>query len=215
MSYKVILFDHDDTLVQTIRPKWAQHKYIAQAHYNKELTEEKIRHHWGKPFSILLQELYETDDIDEALAHNIHTRHRFPKVLFPETLEVLQALRQSGMTLGLITATMRVSLEYDFATLNIMKSYFDYTQTEEDSEFHKPDPRVFDPLKPWLAEKGLSPHDVLSVGDSLNDMRAAKEAGFQFIGVCTGLVTREDFKEHGVDVLDSLRDLLPVVSSLK
>ncbi len=210
MSYKVILFDHDDTLVQTIQPKWAQHKHIARAYYNIELTDDKIRQHWGKPFSILLQELYETDDVDEALAHNIRTRDAFPKVLFPETSEVLNQLQQSGKRLGLVTATLRQSLEYDLATLNITKNNFKYTQTQENSKFHKPDPKVFDPTKEWLTHEGISFDEVLYVGDALTDMQAAVGAGFHFAGVCTGLVTAEEFKAHGVEALNSLQDLLPV-----
>ncbi len=52
---KAILFDHDDTLVQTIKSKWAQHKYIAKTFYHKNLKDEELRLHWGKPFTELVE----------------------------------------------------------------------------------------------------------------------------------------------------------------
>lgn len=48
---KVVLFDHDDTLVGTISTKWAEHKFIAKKYYQKELTDDEIRLHWGKPLA--------------------------------------------------------------------------------------------------------------------------------------------------------------------
>ena len=40
---KAVLFDHDDTLVDTIGTKWAQHKFIADKYYAKQLTDEEIK----------------------------------------------------------------------------------------------------------------------------------------------------------------------------
>ena len=208
MDCKVILFDFDDTLVETIKPKWAQHKYVAKTYYNKELHEDEIRLHWGKPFSLLLKELYQTDKIEEATTYNIATRERFPKLLFPEMTNVIEELKRRGKVLGIVTATSTCSLDYDFASLNIKKSYFDYVQTQEDSQFHKPDPRVFEPTKAWLSEQGYTNSDVLYIGDALTDMKAAQEAGFNFIGTSTGLVSAKNFESLGVRALHSLSDLL-------
>lgn len=211
MTYKVILFDHDDTLVQTLKSKWAQHKHIALNYYNKELEDDEIRLHWGKPLSVLLKELYGTNDIEQATRYNIETRHIFPKTLFLETSDVIGKLRGAGKILGIVTATSRSSLDYDFRTLNIEKEKFDYIQTQEDSAFHKPDPRVFKPAKLWISKLGYSSRDVLYIGDALTDMKAAREAEFQFMGTCTGLVSAEVFKKHGALALKSFSDLLFVV----
>ena len=35
-NIKAVFFDHDDTLVGTIVPKWAHHKHVARTHYGKE-----------------------------------------------------------------------------------------------------------------------------------------------------------------------------------
>src|ERR1700733_9818398 len=113
-SIKVVLFDHDDTLVGSIKAKWAQHKFIARTFYDKKLTDEDIQLHWGKPFTVLLKLLYGTDHIDMAMSYNIATRSKFPKVLFKDTIKTLNILHESGKKLGLVTATTRSSLNYDF-----------------------------------------------------------------------------------------------------
>jgi len=197
-SIKVVLFDHDDTLVGSIKAKWAQHKFIARTFYDKKLTDADIRPHWGKPFTVLLKLLYGTDHIDMAMSYNIATRSKFPKVLFKDTIKTLTALHKSGKKLGLVTATTQSSLNYDFQTLKIPKNLFDFIQTEDDTIFHKPDSRVFEPVLKWIAERQIQPHEVLCVGDQLTDMTIAHEVGFKFIGVGTGLTSVEEFEQHQV-----------------
>lgn len=211
-SIKMILFDHDDTLVSTLKAKWAQHKYIAQMFYGKKLKNEELRLHWGKPLTLLLKLLYETDHIDIAMSYNIATRSKFPKTLFKDTISTLSTLHGLGKKLGLVTATTCSSLEYDLKTLRIPSELFDYIQTEDDTVFHKPDSRVFDPALLWAAKQGIQPHEVLYVGDHLNDMFAARGAGIGFIGVGTGLISTEEFKEHQAKGISHLSDLINVNS---
>ena len=206
-SMKVVLFDHDDTLVSTIRAKWAQHKYVAKKFYGKELCDSEIRLHWGKPLTVLIKNLYETDNIDMAMSYNLATREKFPKSLFEDTLDTLASLRQSGLKLGLVTATTRSSLEHDLKTLKISKEFFQYIQTEDDTVLHKPDPRVFDPILRWLSAQNIQPSEVVYVGDAITDMKAAIGVGFHFIGVGTGLVSPEEFAEQNVQSIKRLGDL--------
>lgn len=205
---KIVLFDHDDTLVGTIKAKWAQHKFIAERFYGKKLKDEELHMHWGKPLTVLISKLYETDHIDMAMSYNIATRSQFPKQLFPGTVDTLKSLRKAGKKLGLVTATTLSSLNHDFGTLGISKQLFDYIQTEDDTEFHKPDPRVFEPAKIWLKEQNIKEHEVLYVGDHLKDLQAARGSQFHFIGVETGLISREEFAKHESQSVKKLSDLL-------
>lgn len=206
---KAVLFDHDDTLVGTIEAKWAAHKHVAKTHYNKELLDEEIRQHWGKPLSTLVGLLYETNDIDTALKREMATHPDFPKRLFESTIGVLERIRQLGKFVGLVTATSRRSFVYDLDTLGIPLALFDYTHTEDDAVFHKPDSRVFEPAKQWLAQHDIVAEEAMYVGDGLHDKRAAEDAGFNFVGVATGLVTVEEFRKAGAKAVASLEDLLP------
>lgn len=204
---QVVLFDHDDTLVETIVAKWAHHKFVAKTFYGKDLTDDEIRPHWGKPFPVLVGLLYETDDIEEALAHNASCHEDYPKVLMAHTIPKLRELHTGGKRLGIITATSRFSFEHDMDLHGMPKEIIDYTQTADDTEFHKPDGRVFEPAKEWAEIHGIQPHQILYVGDGLHDMRAAQEAGLIFIGVETGLTTAEEFLDHGAKSVPSTADL--------
>jgi len=203
-----VIFDHDDTLVGSYKAKWAQHKHVAQTWYNKELTDDEIRQHWGKPFRTLIRLLYETEDLDTAFRRMMAVHKAYPKLLLPETIPTLQSVHDSGRLIGVVTATMRFSFEHDLDELGIPRNLLDYTQTEDETEHHKPDKRVFDPAKSWLRAMGVNDSEVLYVGDGLHDYAAASGAGFRFLGVETGLVNQLQFIDAGAVCVSSLGKLL-------
>ncbi|MGH8569469.1 MAG: HAD-IA family hydrolase, partial [Gammaproteobacteria bacterium] len=69
----------------------------------------------------------------------------------------------------------------------------------------KPSP---EPLLYATQNLGVSAEDSLMVGDSINDVLAARAAGMPVIGVCYGYNYGEDIAEAHPDyVLDSLAEL--------
>ena len=205
---KVVLFDHDDTLVGTKDTKWAQHKFTAKKYYGKELTDEEIKLHWGKPLEELICILYSTTDADQAMMHLKRHHLEFPKDLFAETIPTLTQLKAKGFLTGVITASNRYSFEHDLNLHHIASMLLDYTQTSDDTKFHKPDSRVFEPVIAWLTKQHIHPSEVIYVGDGLHDMKAALGAGFQFIGVQTGLVTAKEFQQNGAKSVVNIAHLL-------
>jgi phosphoglycolate phosphatase-like HAD superfamily hydrolase len=206
---KAVFFDHDDTLVGTIGAKWAHHKYVARTWYGKDLSDGEIRKHWGVPFSQLVGALYGGDNPEEAIRRNLSCEDDFPKLLLEGTFPTLRRLHSAGKILGIITATSRRSFEHDLTLHQFPRDIIGYTQTEDDTTFHKPDPRVFEPAVAWLAEQDVSPGETLYVADGLHDMRAAIGAGLNFIGVATGLVSLDEFHEAGVPAIKTLSELMP------
>ncbi|MBI3624027.1 HAD hydrolase-like protein [Candidatus Saccharibacteria bacterium] len=183
---------------------------MARTWYNKELLDEELHHHWGKPLHEMVCLLYETDDVELALARNRLVRGDFPKVLFDETIGVLERLRARDKMVGIVTATSQNSIGYDMGTLGVPSALFDYVQTANDTDYHKPDPRVFEPTLEWLSRFAIRPHEVVYVGDGLHDMESASGAGLRFIGVETGLVSSEDFRRRGAVAIGSLTELVAV-----
>ncbi len=205
----VVLFDHDDTLVRTIDAKWAHHKYTARIYYNKDLTDAELRLHWGKPLHELVCLLYGTSDTEQALAHNAAHHKDYPKELFTGSLPTLRRLKAAGKQVGIVTATSRYSFEHDLTLHKVPRKLLDYTQTADDTQFHKPNPYVFSPVLDWLETKLIKPKEVLYVGDGLHDLEAASGAGFNFLGVETGLVTAQQFKRAGAVSVKSIADVFP------
>lgn len=84
-------------------------------------------------------------------------------------------------------------LEPDHLLASRIESFY----YKDNTQFHKPDPRVFNEL---LAAHNLSPQNSAYVGDSIGDAIAAKQAGLHFIASLeSGLRQREDFSGHTVD----------------
>lgn len=204
---KAIFFDHDDTLVGTMKTKWAQHKYIARKFYGKKLKEEDLRIHWGKPFTSLLKLLYETDHVDIAMSYNIATHAQFPKLLFEDTLATLKFFRATEKKIGLISSTSLSHLQNDFNTLGISKQFFDYVQTEDDTYFHKPDPRVFEPALKWFKKHDIQPSEVVYVSSFVRDLAAIREARFNFIGITTGITSFAEFSKYQIPAIHQLSSL--------
>ncbi len=212
--YDVILFDIDDVLLKTSRVKWAQHKFVAKKYYNIELTDETLAKHWGKPFHKMIELLYEQADTPQNMANNF-VRHEleFRKQLFPDTLGVLDKLHKAGATMGLITSMRWEIAKIEIKLLKLPLQYFTVVQGSDDSEFHKPDPRVFDPALQTLAQKGFhNKAKMVYIGDALSDFVAARDAGLQFIAVPLGMATANAFHKAGATtVVKQLRDILPLV----
>ncbi len=141
--------------------------------------------------------LYDTDDQETALANNLAHHREYPQTLFAATIPTLQYLKAIGMMTGVVTATIRESILHDHVELGIPPELIDYIQAADDSTYHKPDPRVFEPAIHWLGQQGITPNEVLYVGDGLHDMHAALGAGFAFLGVETGLVSADEFSGAG------------------
>lgn len=206
-NIKAVLFDHDDTLVGTILPKWAHHKHVAKMLYGKDLLDEEIRPHWGKPLPELVKILYETENVEEALANNALSREQFPKILFEGSVELLNSLHNRGIKTGIITATSRFSFEHDLNFHKFPRESIDYTQTADDTQYHKPDPRVFEPAIEWLQKRTIELGEVVYIADGLHDLNAARDVGFQFVGVETGLVRSSDFMANGVKSFPTIMDI--------
>jgi phosphoglycolate phosphatase-like HAD superfamily hydrolase len=82
-----------------------------------------------------------------------------------------------------------------------------FVQGADATAYHKPDGRVFDPALACLGALAIPRSQVLYVGDALMDHQAATSASIHFVGVATGLVTVEQFKEAGVPALGRLGEL--------
>jgi len=202
-----VFFDHDDTLVGTIAAKSDQHKHVARTYYDKDLSDEEISKHWGKPLQELVCLLYGTNDVDQAMTHNIAHHEDFQKNLFEATIPTLKNIKAAGKMIGIITATSRFSFEHDLELHQVPRDLLDYTQTADDTAYHKPDKRVFDPAISWLSDNGIKPEEVVYIGDGLHDMKAALGAGFSFLGVETGLVTSDQFKAENASSIPSIANL--------
>lgn len=205
---RAVLYDHNDTLVETFGSKIPQFQFAAKEWYGKDLSEEEIRANWGGPFKQLCGILFETDDIELAYERVMTIHHNYPQHVFPDTIQTLQRVHSRGILQGVVTSTTRESFNFDAEFQGLPLNLFEHIQTQEDTPYHKPDPRVFEPSIEWLDTYGIERDEVTYIGDALSDFEAAKAVGFNFIGVEQGIVTHEQFQEAGAFSVSSLSKII-------
>lgn len=127
----------------------------------------------------------------ETYAQNVSQRSR----LYPGVMDGLNAMQRLGYVLGCVTNKAARFTEPLLRDLGIL-AYFKIVVSGDTTPRKKPDPL---PLI-YAAEKlGVPPADCLMVGDSVNDVSAARQAGFQVVCVPYGY-------NHGNDIRDAEPD---------
>ena len=126
--------------------------------------------------------------------------------LFPAVADTLGALHAKGLPLALVTNKQTPFVAPILASLDIAK-YFTVVIGGDDVKNKKPHP---EPLLLVAEKLGLAPGELLFVGDSRNDIQAAKAAGCSSIGLTYGYNYGEPISLSEPDhIFDQFNELLP------
>jgi phosphoglycolate phosphatase len=124
-------------------------------------------------------------------------------VLFPGTLEMLQALKARQHFLAVATGKNRRGLN-DALAHSQLQGMFDATRTADETA-SKPDPLM---LRELMAEFGVAPERTLMIGDTTHDLQLAANAGAPRVAVSYGAHEKETFEAHDpLFVAHSTREL--------
>lgn len=111
--------------------------------------------------------------------------------------EALDKLIAMGKQLMVLTSRTHGELKHLLEPDHLLASRIQAFYYKDNTQFHKPDPRVFDEL---LAENGLLAENCAYIGDSPSDAAAAKQAGLHFIASLeSGIRTEQSFDTYNVD----------------
>ncbi|MFK8828948.1 phosphoglycolate phosphatase [Klebsiella michiganensis] len=126
--------------------------------------------------------------------------------LFPAVADTLGALHAKGLPLALVTNKPTPFVAPILASLDIAK-YFTVVIGGDEVKNKKPHP---EPLLLVAEKLGLAPAELLFVGDSRNDIQAAKAAGCSSIGLTYGYNYGEPISLSEPDyIFDQFNELLP------
>jgi len=208
---KKIIFDFDGVLVDSLEHNIKEVQRMAEVFGFGKLERKEIIKHWGIIFEKFLEALMPGVTVEMYIQKRVELGlHKNVPKHFEGARRTLRKLSKK-YPLSLISNRERITLGELMAGNGIKKEWFQYIQTASDTEFHKPDPRVFEKVLAILEKDGISKEEILYVGDHSVDFEASKGAGLNFVGILSGhLVTREEFIRAGVlpeRVLDSVRDL--------
>jgi phosphoglycolate phosphatase len=123
--------------------------------------------------------------------------------IFPGTLEGLRELSAGGYKLGVVTNALQHLAETVLARFAIAP-FLQVVIGGDRVVLHKPHP---EPLWQACDTLGVAPHETLMVGDSINDVAAARAAGCEVVCVPHGYDQGQPVHELGCDVLVALTAL--------
>ncbi len=125
--------------------------------------------------------------------------------VYPGVVETLDYLQQTPLRLACVT-NKASSFTHDLLAALDLERYFELVVAGDTTARKKPDPM---PLQYAANHFGLECRDCLMVGDSSNDVLAARAAGFAIVCVPYGYNHGVDIRESEPDlVVDNLRELI-------
>ncbi len=218
----VVLFDLDGTLIDTI-PDLADALDWMLARMDRPAAgPDKVRIWIGNGMDKLLQRaLRDADGADPSAALMDRARELFRErygrhfcersCLYEGTEACLAALSAAGIGLGIVTNKPTQFTEPLLETLGI-RGYFGAVLGGDALPERKPDPT---PL--FEAVRRIDPEAsrVVMVGDSVNDIEAARRAGYPVICLTYGYNHGQDIRDGRPDaVIDSLRELPALIEGV-
>jgi len=113
--------------------------------------------------------------------------------------------------IGLMTNRGNTSLEWAAKKMGLKLSLFDFIQTG-DNGMPRVLPEFFDPAISWAESQGFSKNEIVHFGNTIHyDLAPAKSAGIDFVGVCSGVASKDDFSVKGLPPKKIVRlDALPL-----
>ncbi|ART80960.1 phosphoglycolate phosphatase [Oceanisphaera avium] len=130
--------------------------------------------------------------------------------LFPGVIETLNALKAAGLTLALVT-NKPFRFVPDILAATQLVPFFSHALGGDSLAQKKPDPA---PLLHTCQALNILPSHSIMVGDSENDVLAAKAAGMQVAGLTYGYNYGKSIATSQPDwVLDDIRGLIELVKN--
>lgn len=219
---KAVMIDLDGTLLDTACDLAAAANMMLRELGRAELPLETIQSYIGKGIQKLVKRSL-TGSLDDEPEISLFDRampiyeRDYAKTLcvntqpYPGVVEGLHALRKAGFRLACITNKAEVF------TLPLLRAtelldYFDIVLSGDSLPEKKPHPL---PLLHACKHFGILPHEMLLIGDSLNDAEAARAAGCHIFCVPYGYNEGRDVHELDCDaIVPSVYDATKLIQKL-
>ncbi|MDO6620040.1 MULTISPECIES: phosphoglycolate phosphatase [unclassified Shewanella] len=202
-NIKAIAFDLDGTLIDSVPDLAAATNATLTELSLPNAQEAQVRSWVGNGANMLMRralmfaqpQVTDTQAIDAQLEqvmprfmHHYGLHLEKHSSLYPNVLSTLKQIKAAGYNMAIVT-----NKPYKFTTPLLesfgISAFFDLVLGGDSLEKMKPDPL---PLTHILQQWQLEPAQLLMVGDSKNDILAAKSAGLSSIGLTYGYNYGED-----------------------
>ncbi len=219
---KLIAFDLDGTLLDSVPDLALAADQAVQALGFPGVTELEVRDYVGNGADVLIgRSLSRNLVVDPDLSKDVHAKARelfddfYEKTghklshLYANVKETLVALHEAGFTLAIITNKPSKFVPHILLQHGI-ENYFSDVIGGDTFPNKKPDPMALN----WLLDKHkVDASQMLMVGDSKNDILAARNAGCVSFGLTYGYNHGEPISNAKPDfVADDIAQLLEIVA---
>jgi len=208
LRVKAVMVDLDGTLADTVPDLAAAANLMLRELGRPGLDEGVIRDFVGKGIAKLVERalaggrdgavpeesLKQALPVYERCYAAVNGRHT---TVYPGVMEGLQALRAARLPLACVTnKAERFTLPL-LEHLELAR-YFEQIVAGDTLPQRKPDP---EPLLHACRKFGIAPHEMLMIGDSVNDAQAARAAGCPVFCVTYGYNEGRDVRTLDVDAI--------------
>jgi pyrophosphatase PpaX len=210
---EAVLFDLDGTLIDTVELIMTSARYATRVVLGEALPDDVLRHNIGIPLKAQMAE-YAPDHVPELLAaYRAHNDAVHDELIceYPGTLQALQALREAGYRMGVVTSkSTPVALRgLDFFEL---RPYFEAIVGYEDTKVHKPQA---EPVLECARRMRVDPEHCLYVGDSPHDIACGNAAGALTAAALWGPFPRRVLEPGPTFAFDSLGEIVGLLKASK
>lgn len=203
MRFKNIIFDFDGTLIDSRPGVVKTFKKVVGELASKKLKEKEITQLIGKPLAQIISILLNTND--EALIKKgcglfqeyYNEKEIYHNILYPGIEEILRLFKKQSLQLFIVSNKIESFIKKILEQHNL-KEYFNAILGTDgtDKQSKKPDQ-----IKNLLNLYKLKKPETVMVGDTENDILAAKENSIYSIGVTWGYGSESNLIKAGADTI--------------
>lgn len=216
MDAKLVIFDLDGTLLNTIQDLANSINYVLEKHNYPTHSVEKYKYFVGNGVKKLIERALPQESQGAEIVNKLQEDYvahyalhdKDTTVPYNGIVELLNELKSRGKILAV------ASNKHHQATVELTQHYFgadtfSVVYGKRDGVEAKPDPRiVFD----IIGQCGVSAAQVLYIGDSNTDMMTAQNASVCSVGVTWGFRTREELQTHNANyIIESPMELIELI----
>ena len=221
-NVKVILFDLDGTLIDSVPQLYLAVQAALKASQLSAVSLEQVRDWIGNGADVLLKraicQQYHFTDVDDTLFQQVKAEfdHQYQMgidrdySLYPAVKETLSVLALAGYSMAVVTNKPHQFVQPLLQSAGIAE-FFRYTLGGGCLPVKKPDPL---PLQYLCEQFNVQPTETLMVGDSKNDIQAARAAGIPVVGLSYGYNHGEPIENSEPDwVLHRFDELVSLLNA--
>ena len=216
MGLQTVLFDFDGTIADTLPVSFKAFNYVFNKYDKRNLTDKEIMQLFGPIEDVIIRnQLHNQEKVEYAIEDfydQYEKGHQREFERLADIQNMLDAMKELDMNLGIITGKSRRSLTLSLEILNLY-DYFDVTISGDEVKAPKPNPEGIQKALNLLHNV---PSDAVFIGDSQADMAAGDAANVITIAAqWFSTIQSANFEARPSHICKTIPDLIKLVKKYK